>query len=240
MSRFLLAVLLLALFGCGDSFEVGGPDATSDGAGGDATNAADDARSDGAGGTDAVGVDVAVDVSEGTADSAQEANAGDDTGADGGRVDSSASDAGLADAGSKDAAPFDAGPADAGILDVYAADGACACEPYWCGCGRCDPAQIACTVNPPPCLRAASRAAPSCVRSDACAAKAAASGNDLEGATAPIAALVDTPPARCRASAGTRGRTTRESRNRVAGRFRRAKDATFAAMLAKARGGTLR
>jgi hypothetical protein len=54
-------------------------------------------------------------------------------------------------------ASLDASAPDSSIMDldssVYASDGACECKPYWCGCGTCDPAQIACTVNAPSCAR---------------------------------------------------------------------------------------
>lgn len=39
---------------------------------------------------------------------------------------------------------------DAGVL---APDGACLCRPYWCGCGVCDPGQVACTVSAAVCAR---------------------------------------------------------------------------------------
>ena len=42
---------------------------------------------------------------------------------------------------------------DVALADVYGADGGCACEPYWCGCGTCDPSQIACDISPPVCAR---------------------------------------------------------------------------------------
>jgi hypothetical protein len=53
-------------------------------------------------------------------------------------------------------APADAGgdggaPGDSSDDGVILADGACGCAPYWCGCGACNPGDIACTVNPPPC-----------------------------------------------------------------------------------------
>jgi hypothetical protein len=52
-----------------------------------------------------------------------------------------------------DTAPFDAvvDAVDGGGGDVILPDGACGCMPYWCGCGQCNPSQIACTANPPPC-----------------------------------------------------------------------------------------
>jgi hypothetical protein len=59
------------------------------------------------------------------------------------------------DAGDSGPSP-DASAVDAGLdLDsgVFAPDGACECQPYWCGCGVCDPAQIACTVGAPACAR---------------------------------------------------------------------------------------
>ncbi len=47
-------------------------------------------------------------------------------------------------------------PSDSGSFDgpdVNSPDGACNCQPYWCGCGACDPAAIACDPNPPVCAR---------------------------------------------------------------------------------------
>jgi hypothetical protein len=42
---------------------------------------------------------------------------------------------------------------DGGGSDVLTADGACKCQPYWCGCGPCGAGQIACTVDRPACAR---------------------------------------------------------------------------------------
>jgi hypothetical protein len=42
---------------------------------------------------------------------------------------------------------------DVGGSDVLASDGACKCQPYWCGCGACGAGQIACTVDRPVCAR---------------------------------------------------------------------------------------
>src|SRR5215467_9999118 len=55
------------------------------------------------------------------------------------------------DGGSLDATGGDGTIHDGAGGDVYRPDGACACEPYWCGCGLCNPDDIACTVNPPGC-----------------------------------------------------------------------------------------
>ena len=72
----------------------------------------------------------------------EDATTPDGTAGEGGRVDAPSDGTAL------DSSSIDAGPG-----DVYAADGACACVPYWCGCGACNPGDIACTVNPPACSR---------------------------------------------------------------------------------------
>jgi hypothetical protein len=67
--------------------------------------------------------------------------------------DSTGDDNGDGGTGIDAATAGDAGSMADAAADVLTADGACACQPYWCGCGTCDPAQIACAVNPPPCTR---------------------------------------------------------------------------------------
>ncbi len=127
----LLCVAMSAVeLGCGSSStNQGALDATSDGAGAEGGELADDGV-----GTDGIGP------------SDDAALAGDRAiGGDAG----TAHDAGSPSDGST---PVDSS-FDAEVADVYTADGGCGCQPYWCGCGPCDPAQIACTVNPPVCAR---------------------------------------------------------------------------------------
>jgi hypothetical protein len=138
---------ILAL-GCGSPTGASAPDATSDGRTGEIATG-DDANgaTDGSGATDGGGVT---------------------DGAGGPDSDGVVEAAGAPDGGSADAANehdsgakgSDSSIADAGISDVIAADGACKCQPYWCGCGACSPGQIACTVDPPVCARGCASSCP--------------------------------------------------------------------------------
>jgi len=70
------------------------------------------------------------------------------------REDGVRADAGPAteDGGDRDAAADEGGAViDARASDASTAEGGCECKPYWCGCGTCNPAQIACVRNPPTC-----------------------------------------------------------------------------------------
>jgi hypothetical protein len=137
--------------GCGSPTGESGPDATSDGTTGD-IGIGDDAKgpTEGGGVTgDAGGPDSDV-VAEG-----------------GGAPDGSSADGADGAGGSDGAGDHDSGAmgsdssiADAGVSDVIAADGACKCQPYWCGCGACSPGQIACTVDPPVCARGCASSCP--------------------------------------------------------------------------------
>jgi hypothetical protein len=133
MRHSVLLIVVLAS-GCGSSSAgQGSADATSDAATGESGNVGDD----GTGGTDAPG-------------SPDSPSSGDGAGASDGAPGADArgspdgSDASAGTDSSSDAGAFD-GP------DVYSADGACNCQPYWCGCGACDPGLIACDIKPPVC-----------------------------------------------------------------------------------------
>jgi hypothetical protein len=84
-----------------------------------------------------------------------DASSGDGAGSDGTGGDATASDGSPSDGAANEGAASDAGGS-----DVTSGDGACACEPYWCGCGACNPGDIACTVNPPPCNRGCASSCP--------------------------------------------------------------------------------
>jgi hypothetical protein len=125
----LFAASLIA--GCGSSSSsTGTPDATSDAPGG--SSGGDD-------GTRSATED------SGSPDSPRDVY--DATSPD----DAPGTDAHASPDGSDASRPTDAGATDG--PDVYSADGACNCQPYWCGCGACDPSAIACDVSPPVCAR---------------------------------------------------------------------------------------
>jgi hypothetical protein len=138
MRRIWLLWLASAAFavGCGSSsFTQGDLDATSDGPATEGSEVADAGE-----GTDASGAsDAASTGDQGTATDGHSS-------ADGSHA--------------SDASPPDDSSTGADAVDVYGADGACNCQPYWCGCGACDPSQIACTVNPPVCARGCASSCP--------------------------------------------------------------------------------
>jgi hypothetical protein len=140
MRRSILLAALVTL-GCGSSSATqGNPDATSDSPGGgdDGTGSAIDAP----GSPD----------SPGTGDGAAGTDGAIGTDAHGSPDGSDAS------TGSDSSFPNDAGATDG--PDVYSSDGACNCQPYWCGCGACDPSAIACDINPPVCARGCASSCP--------------------------------------------------------------------------------
>lgn len=129
-----LGLLPLLAFGCGGTaFDMSAPDATTEAAAPEAGAGPEGGAREGGPSVDGGAADVTVADAPPAGDSA---------------TDGSVADAPMAETGAADVAVGDAGEA-----DVVGADGACDCVPYWCGCGQCDPAQIACTVNPPPCVR---------------------------------------------------------------------------------------
>jgi hypothetical protein len=133
MRHCILLFAALAL-GCGSSSATqGNADARSDAPGGggdDATGSTPDAP----GSPD----------STGTGDGTRPPDSAGATDAQGVPDGSDAPTGGDSSSGPTDASPID-GP------DVYSADGACTCQPYWCGCGACNPGYIACDINPPVC-----------------------------------------------------------------------------------------
>lgn len=140
MRYFTLLVGALLAVGCGASSSTGGnPDATADspGAGGDdgAGSATEASGSGGGSSSGGLGSSSGPDASAGADSSSSGSSGGGSSGA------GSSSGGGPSDSGSFD------GP------DVNSPDGACNCQPYWCGCGACDPAAIACDPNPPVCAR---------------------------------------------------------------------------------------
>ena len=134
---YLLASAFLALaftLGCGSSSSndlAPNPDATSDGT----ANQAEGSTSD----------DTGTGATDGNTTNPDSGAPSDAAGSTDGTAPHDASSSG-ADSSITDAALFDTS-----TFDVLAADGACACQPYWCGCGTCDPNRISCTPNPPVC-----------------------------------------------------------------------------------------
>jgi hypothetical protein len=147
MSRAFWITFALLACGCGSSTSVeAGADATSDGASSHDGTAPDATTDDGASNADggANGADGGGDATRGG-----DAPTGDD--ATSGRDAITGEDATTGDA---------ALPMDGGGPDVLTADGACACQRYWCGCGPCSAGQIACTVGRAGCARGCNSSCP--------------------------------------------------------------------------------
>jgi hypothetical protein len=131
-----------------------------------------------------------------------------------GTVDSSGLDgAGLGDAlGGADGSigdssqDYDTGAiVDAGGSEVNAPDGACLCEPYWCGCGACDPAQIACAVDPPPCTRGCLSSCPPLAQVTCSCDRGRCIRSGVDASTVGCLTIDDCPPGQCCALAQGHG-----------------------------------
>jgi hypothetical protein len=135
--------------GCGTSALVeAGADATSD----SASNYDDSASSDGISHHESSDADAA----GGGGDATQDGRlpTGDD--APSGADSITGADAATTGDG---ALPMDSGSSDV-LTDVLTADGGCACQRYWCGCGPCSAGQIACTAGHAVCARGCASSCP--------------------------------------------------------------------------------
>jgi hypothetical protein len=87
------------------------------------------------------------------------------------------------------------------VLDAtaFGPDGACECRRYWCGCGICDPSQIACTASPTAiCARGCNSSCPEYLQTTCgCDSQGRCVRSGIDAAGIGCMLNVDCPPGLC-------------------------------------------